>query len=201
MQTGMIATWRGEPIQGSVATQVHSSTLHPNCEELLRDVVMNYGCKWARHNYCWQWMVMPPNWGDIQWVKKLSQCLAILERLTQNKSDKLCNNMKIIYVILGHLSFQNNPRSCDLDQNWWSTKQNKTPYHWDSFLTLYYFSNTPSISAWTVIGSSPKVISIIMWLYLNDFDMQKLHWPSSFHFITIYVLYFLFDMFLSFFFL
>jgi hypothetical protein len=41
----------------------------------------------------------------VQWVKKLSQCLAVLERLTWHKSNKLYNNLKIIYVILGHLSF------------------------------------------------------------------------------------------------
>jgi hypothetical protein len=32
----------------------------------------------------------------VQWLKKLSQCLAILERLTWDKSNKLCNNLKII---------------------------------------------------------------------------------------------------------
>jgi hypothetical protein len=41
----------------------------------------------------------------LQWVKKLSQCLAILKRLAWHKSSKLHNNLKIIYVILGHLSF------------------------------------------------------------------------------------------------
>jgi hypothetical protein len=41
----------------------------------------------------------------VQWVKKLSQCLAVLERLTWHKLNKLWNNLKIIYIILGHLSF------------------------------------------------------------------------------------------------
>ena len=36
----------------------------------------------------------------IQWVKKLSQCLAVLERVVCNKSNKLENNVKIIYVIV-----------------------------------------------------------------------------------------------------
>ncbi len=53
----------------------------------------------------------------VQWVKKLSQCLAVLERLTWHKSSKLHNNLKLIYVILGHLSFQINLISCDLKQN------------------------------------------------------------------------------------
>src|SRR6267154_4315761 len=53
----------------------------------------------------------------VQWVKKLSQCLALLKRLTCRKSSKLCNNVKIIYVILYHLSSYINPRSCDLKQN------------------------------------------------------------------------------------
>jgi len=35
----------------------------------------------------------------VQWVKKLSQCLAVLKRLTCRKTSKLCNNLKIIYVI------------------------------------------------------------------------------------------------------
>jgi hypothetical protein len=51
---------------------------------------------------------------DLQWVKKLSQCLAVLERLTWHKSNKLCNNLKIIYVILGHLSFHISLNSRDL---------------------------------------------------------------------------------------
>ena len=36
---------------------------------------------------------------DIQWVKKLSQCLAVLKRLTCRKSSKLYNNVKIIYPL------------------------------------------------------------------------------------------------------
>jgi hypothetical protein len=52
--------------------------------------------------------------GHLQSLKKLSQCLAVLRRLTYGKSNKLHNNMKIIYVILGHLGTQINPRSCDL---------------------------------------------------------------------------------------
>ena len=54
----------------------------------------------------------------LQWVKKLSQCLAVLKRLTCRKSSKLCNNVKIIYVILHYLSSYISPRSCDLKQNW-----------------------------------------------------------------------------------
>jgi hypothetical protein len=53
----------------------------------------------------------------VQWVKKLSQCLAILERLTWHKSNKLCNNLKIIYVILGHLSFYISLNARDLKSN------------------------------------------------------------------------------------
>ena len=37
---------------------------------------------------------------DIQWVKKLSQCLAISERVVCNKSNKLHKTVKIIYVIV-----------------------------------------------------------------------------------------------------
>ena len=36
----------------------------------------------------------------IQWVKKLSQCLAVLERVVCNKSHKLHINVKIIYVVV-----------------------------------------------------------------------------------------------------
>jgi hypothetical protein len=50
----------------------------------------------------------------IQWVKKLSQCLAVLERLTCRKTSKLHNNLKIIYEILSHLGFQTSPISYDL---------------------------------------------------------------------------------------
>ena len=37
---------------------------------------------------------------SIQWVKKPSQCLAVLQRLTRNKSEKIGNDLKIIYVIV-----------------------------------------------------------------------------------------------------
>ena len=37
---------------------------------------------------------------NIQLLKKPSQCFAILERLTWHKSNKLCNIVKIIYVIV-----------------------------------------------------------------------------------------------------
>src|ERR1700733_10920073 len=35
----------------------------------------------------------------IQWLKKLYRCLAVLKRSTCNKSNKLHNNMRIIYTI------------------------------------------------------------------------------------------------------
>jgi hypothetical protein len=56
---------------------------------------------------------------DLQWLKKLSQCLATLERLACHKSTKIDidNNLKIIYVILHHLGFRISFRSCDLDKN------------------------------------------------------------------------------------
>ena len=53
---------------------------------------------------------------DIQSLKKPSQCFAILERVTWNKSNKLSNIVKIMYVILHHLGFRKYPGSCDLDQ-------------------------------------------------------------------------------------
>ncbi len=51
---------------------------------------------------------------QLQSLKKLSQCFAILERLMCRKSNKLHNNIKIIWVILDHLGFRKSPRSCDL---------------------------------------------------------------------------------------
>jgi hypothetical protein len=51
---------------------------------------------------------------EVQLLKKLSQCLAVLKRLTYRKCNKLHNNLKIIYVILGHFGAQINPRPCDL---------------------------------------------------------------------------------------
>ena len=36
----------------------------------------------------------------LQLLKKLSQCLAILESLTWHKSNKLANILKIIYIIV-----------------------------------------------------------------------------------------------------
>jgi len=53
---------------------------------------------------------------SLQSLKKLSQCFAILERVTWNKSNKLSNIVNIMYVILHHLGFRKYPRSCDLDQ-------------------------------------------------------------------------------------
>ncbi len=41
--------------------------------------------------------------------------LAIFERMTWHKLGKLCNNLKIMYVIVHHLGFLTSPRSHDLD--------------------------------------------------------------------------------------
>jgi hypothetical protein len=51
----------------------------------------------ASHNFTHQF--------NIQWLKKLSQCLATLERLACHKSNKIDNNLNIIYTILYHLGF------------------------------------------------------------------------------------------------
>jgi gag-pre-integrase-like protein len=61
--------------------------------------------------------VQPYKGHHIQWLKKLSQCLATLERLACHKSNKIDNNLKLIYVILHYLGFRISPRSCDLDKN------------------------------------------------------------------------------------
>jgi len=37
--------------------------------------------------------------GYVQWIKKLSRCFNILERLACRKIYKLDNNLKIIYVV------------------------------------------------------------------------------------------------------
>ena len=79
------------------------------------------------------------NTTHIQSLKKPSQCFAILERVTWNKSNKLSDIVKIMYVILHHLGFRKYFGSCDLDQKWCNNKRNKMPYHWDSFLTLTVF--------------------------------------------------------------
>jgi hypothetical protein len=50
-------------------------------------------------------------------LKKLSQCLATLERLACHKSNQIDNTLKIIYIILHYLGFQISPISCDLDKN------------------------------------------------------------------------------------
>jgi hypothetical protein len=68
--------------------------------------------EYIERRYLWQDLNLLK--ADLQLLKKLSQCLAILKRLTYGKSNKLHNNLKIIYVILGHLGAQTNPRSCDL---------------------------------------------------------------------------------------
>src|SRR5712672_2633344 len=51
---------------------------------------------------------------QLQALKKLSQCLAILQRLSYRKSNKLHNNLNIINIILGHLGFRTSSMSCDL---------------------------------------------------------------------------------------
>ena len=84
--------------------------------------------------------------GQVQWVKKLFQCLAVSEKLSCNKSSRICKTVKIIYVIEGYLSFWISPNTCDVKQNWWADKQNKTVNHWDSFFTLYYFDHINVIS-------------------------------------------------------
>jgi len=42
---------------------------------------------------------------DLQWLKKLSQCLGIWGGLACNKSDKIHKNVKIIYVVVDLLGF------------------------------------------------------------------------------------------------
>jgi hypothetical protein len=54
---------------------------------------------------------------EIQLLIELSQCLAILERLTWYKSNKLSNNLKIICIIVWHLSFWKCINVCDSDLN------------------------------------------------------------------------------------
>jgi hypothetical protein len=54
---------------------------------------------------------------DVQSLKKLSQCLAILQRLSCRKSNKLHNNLKVTYIILCHRDFRISFISCDLVQN------------------------------------------------------------------------------------
>jgi hypothetical protein len=52
---------------------------------------------------CHSWLGLglgqPRPWLCIQWLKKLSQCLATLERLACHKSNNIDNNLEIIYVI------------------------------------------------------------------------------------------------------
>ena len=55
--------------------------------------------------------------GYLQSLKKLSQCLAIWERLTWQKLNKLCNTLKIIYNIFWHLNVWTFLKPRDLDQN------------------------------------------------------------------------------------
>src|SRR5712672_4129708 len=55
--------------------------------------------------------------GLLQSLKKLSQCLAIFQRLSCRKSNKLHNNLKITYIILCHRDFRISFISCDLVQN------------------------------------------------------------------------------------
>jgi|SRR5712672_432317 len=54
---------------------------------------------------------------NLQSLKKLSQCLAIFQRLSCRKSNKLHNNLKITYTILRHLDFRISFISCDLVYN------------------------------------------------------------------------------------
>jgi len=64
-------------------------------------------------------------WPDVamlQWLKKLTQCFTVWARSTWHKTSILHNILKIIYVILHHLRFLINPRSCDLDKNWLNAK-------------------------------------------------------------------------------
>ena len=54
---------------------------------------------------------------SLQSLKKLSQCLAIWERLTCLKSNKLYDNLKIIYNIVQHRNFWTFLKPHDLDRN------------------------------------------------------------------------------------
>ena len=134
----------------------------------------------------------------LQWVKKPSQCLAVLQRLNWNKLKKLSTNLEIIYVIVYHLGFTMHPWSCDLDQNWCNSKQNKTHHHWDSFLTFYNFSNILSILTKIGMRLSLKVIKMMKRLYLYMFDTLNLHQPLFFlSILVIYPFFFLSTLIIS----
>ena len=48
---------------------------------------------------------------------------------------------------LHYLAFLKCPESCDFDENSWSNEQNKIATHWDSFVSIYYFTVFPTFPA------------------------------------------------------
>ena len=53
-----------------------------------------------RHRHIHNKQVVEGEEEALQSLKKLSQCFELLERVTWHKSHKLCNIMKIIYLIV-----------------------------------------------------------------------------------------------------
>ena len=53
----------------------------------------------------------------------------------------------LVAQIIDYLAFLKCPESCDLNKNSWSNEQNKIATHWDSFVSIYYFTVFSTFSA------------------------------------------------------
>src|SRR5882762_803235 len=83
---------------------------------------------------------------NIQWDKKLPQCLCILERLVLCEGVTKVKILKMSHDILEHVDYLPNEKSCDSNKNSLLNKSNKIINHWDSFLTHHLFQQYVRIS-------------------------------------------------------
>ena len=79
-------------------------------------------------------------WQFIQWLTKLSQCFAVLDRRTWCGMMTQSKILKLMYNKLDLLGFVEHLRSCDLNKYPWRNEQNRIETHWDSFVSMYYFT-------------------------------------------------------------
>ena len=77
---------------------------------------------------------------SLQWLTKLSQCFAVLDRRTWCGMITQSMVLKLIYNKIHLIGFVEQFRLCDLDKNLWSNEQYHIGTHWDSFVSISYFT-------------------------------------------------------------
>ena len=71
-----------------------------------------------------------------------------------------------MYIKLHLLGFIDHVVSCDLNKNPWGNEQNNIETHWDSFVSIYYFTCFATFEAQKKESVTVETINNVMWCYL-----------------------------------